>query len=139
MSNPHLERYRKMFQEAEASVEYWVAGPEIEFTEDLCRLMKEKKVSRAELARRMGTSRAYITKLLGGDANFTLATMVKLAMALDGAVHVHIADKRARTRWHDELPGQPPESGEPAGDGGAVKKPRKPRSPKASRLQEGET
>lgn len=138
MSNPHLERYSKMFQEAEASVEYWVAGPEIEFTEDLCRLMKEKKVSRAELARRMGTSRAYITKLLGGDANFTLATMVKLAMALDGAVHVHIADKRARTRWHDELPGQqPPESGEPAGDG-AVKKPRKRPPHKASRTQEGE-
>ena len=63
--------------------------------------------------------------------------MVKLAMALDGAVHVHIADKRAKTRWQDELPGQPPESGEPAG-GGAVKKPRKRPSRKASTTQEGE-
>ncbi|HEX6904028.1 MAG TPA: helix-turn-helix transcriptional regulator [Thermoanaerobaculia bacterium] len=129
--------YRKMFEEAEASVEYWIAGPELEFCEDLCRLMKEKKVSRAELARRIGTSRAYITKLLAGGANFTLTTMVKLAMALDGAVHVHIADKRARTRWHDELPGQPPESGEPAGDG-AAKKPRKRPSRKASKTQERE-
>jgi transcriptional regulator with XRE-family HTH domain len=133
----NAELYRKMFEEAEASVEYWMAGPELEFCEDLCRLMKEKKVSRAELARRIGTSRAYITKLLAGGANFTLTTMVKLAMALGGKVHVHIADKRARTRWHDELPGQPPESGEPARDG-AVKKPRKRRSPKASRPREGE-
>ena len=131
----NAELYRKMFEEAEASVEYWMAGPEIEFCEDLCRLMKEKKVSRAELARRIGTSRAYITKLLAGGANFTLTTMVKLAMALDGAVHVHIADQRARTRWHDELPGHPPESGEPAGDG-AIKKPRKRRSPKASVREE---
>ena len=34
-------------------------------------------------------------------------TMVKLAMALDGAVHVHIADRRAHSRWHDEMPGEP--------------------------------
>ena len=96
-----MDRYRKMFQEAEASVDYWAAEPVLDFTRDLCRLMEEKKMSRAELARRIGTSRAYITRLLAGSANFTLATMVKLAMAFDGVLHVHIADKRAITRWQD--------------------------------------
>lgn len=33
-----------------------------------------------------------------------LLTMVKLAMALDGALHVHIADQRAVTRWKDLSP-----------------------------------
>ena len=99
-------RYRKMFEEAESHSDYWIDGPISEFTEDLARLMKEQSVNRAELARRMGTSRAYITKMLGGNANFTLLTMVKLAMALDGAVHIHIADKRAVTRWQDTLPGK---------------------------------
>jgi plasmid maintenance system antidote protein VapI len=101
-----IERYRQMFQEAESHADYWIDGPIGEFTEDLARLMEEKEVTRAELARRMGTSRAYITKMLGGNANFTLLTMVKLAMALDGAVHIHIADKRAVTRWRDKMPGQ---------------------------------
>jgi plasmid maintenance system antidote protein VapI len=101
-----IERYRQMFQEAESHTDYWIDGPIGEFTEDLARLMEEKEVTRAELARRMGTSRAYITKMLGGNANFTLLTMVKLAMALDGAVHIHIADKRAVTRWRDKMPGQ---------------------------------
>ena len=41
-----------------------------------------------------------------GNANFTLATMVKLAMALDGALHLHIADRRAATRWYDEMPAE---------------------------------
>ena len=100
----NLERYERSFQEAETHVDYWMAIPVIEFTEDLDRLMKEKKVSRAELARRIGSSRAYITKLMGGGANFTLQTMVKLAMALDGAVHIHISDKRAITRWKDKAP-----------------------------------
>ena len=100
----NLERYGKLFKEAETHVDYWMAGPVIEFTEDLCRIMKEKRVSRAELARRIGTSRAYITRLLGGGANFTLLTMVKLAMALDGAVHIHISDKRAISKWRDKAP-----------------------------------
>jgi plasmid maintenance system antidote protein VapI len=101
---PDIEHYRQLLKEAENHVDYWMGIPIIEFTEDLCRIMKEKRVSRAELARRIGTSRAHITQLLGGGANFTLQTMVKLAMALDGAVHIHISDKRAISRWRDKAP-----------------------------------
>ena len=97
----NLERYWQAFRKAEASVDYWVAGPITEFAEDIWRLMEEQKVSRAELARRLGTSRAYVTKLLGGNANFTLHTMSKVAMALGAAVHVHVADKGMVTRWRD--------------------------------------
>jgi transcriptional regulator with XRE-family HTH domain len=104
MASKSMERYRKLFEEAETHPDYWMGIPVLEFTDDLCRIMKEKKVSRAELARRIGSSRAYITKLLGGGANFTLLTMVKLAMALDGAVHIHIADKQAISKWRDKLP-----------------------------------
>ena len=118
-----VERYRQMFEEAESHSDYWIDGPISEFTEDLSRLMKEQSVTRAELARRMGTSRAYVTKMLGGNANFTLLTMVKLAMALDGAVHIHIANKRAITRWHDTLPGE--------GGRKVRKTARKPRRPAA--------
>jgi len=107
----NLKRYQQMFEEAEASVDYWLAGPVTDFTEDLCRLMEERDISRAELARRMGTSRAYVTKLMRGNVNFTLTTMVKLAMAVGGAVHVHISDQRAVTRWRDEEPGRKKKSG----------------------------
>lgn len=100
----NLERYRHFLQEARKSVDFWVDGPITEFAEDIWRLMEEQKVSRAELARRLGTSRAYITKLLGGNANFTLHTMTKVAMALGSTVHVHVADQKAVTRWIDELP-----------------------------------
>lgn len=90
-----------MLKEAEQTVDYWVNGPIVEFTEDVCMLMEQQGVSRAELARRLGTSRAYITKLLGGDANFTLETMTKVAMALGAAVHVHLAPQDAVVRWKD--------------------------------------
>lgn len=104
--NKNLERYRQFLEEARSSVDYWVDGPITEFAEDIWRLMEEQKVSRAELARRLGTSRAYVTKLLGGNANFTLQTMTKVAMALGSTVHVHVADQKAVTRWIDELPSE---------------------------------
>lgn len=101
-----LERFRQFIHEARQSVDFWVDGPITEFAEDIWRLMEEQKVSRAELARRLGTSRAYVTKLLGGNANFTLQTMTKVAMALGATVHVHVADQKAITRWIDELPSE---------------------------------
>ena len=109
----NLERYRRFSERARTSPDYWHEIPVVEFTEDLWRLMEEQKVSRAELARRIGTSRAYITKLLGGDANFTLMTMVKLAMALGGAVHVHISDQQSYTTWQDKPRRKPSSSAEP--------------------------
>jgi transcriptional regulator with XRE-family HTH domain len=101
-----MDRFRQFVKRAESSVDYWVAGPITEFAEDVWRLMEEQKVSRAELARRLGTSRAYVTKLLGGNANFTLHTMTKVAMALGSTIHVHVADQKAVTRWIDELPSE---------------------------------
>lgn len=102
-----LDPWQGMVAEAETSIEYWLHGPVVELTEDLSRRMKEQKISRAELARRMGTSRAYITKLLSGDANFTLQTMVKLALAVNGVLHLHIADKDAAVRWNDNARPEP--------------------------------
>jgi len=101
-----MERFRDFVAKAQTSVDYWVSAPITEFIEDVWRLMEEQKVSRAELARRLGTSRAYVTKLLGGNANFTLQTMTKVAMALGSQVHVHIAGRDVLTRWIDEMPSQ---------------------------------
>jgi transcriptional regulator with XRE-family HTH domain len=45
-------------------------------------LMKKEGIKKAELARRLGKSRAYVTKILQGNANFTLDTLVQIARAL---------------------------------------------------------
>lgn len=120
-----LEKYRKFLEEVETSPDYWHEGAVLEFTLDLLHRMEEQNISRADLARRMGTSRAYITRLLGGDANFTLMTMVKLSMAVGGALHLHISDQKATTRWVDTLPGEkkaPEEAEAPARRKRAVQK-----------------
>ncbi len=95
---------RSLYEEAEKHLSYWVEGAIIDFTEELCRVMEEKGVSRAELARRIGSSPAYITKILRGNSNFTLSSMVRVARALEHEVHIHLARPYAMTRWIDELP-----------------------------------
>lgn len=95
--------FEALFARAEELPEYWSAGPEIEFTEELCRVMEEKGVSRAELARRVGSSAAYITKILRGNTNFTLATMAKFCRALGMDMRLHLAPRGSRTVWKDTL------------------------------------
>ncbi len=97
-----IARYRKMIEKAESNLDYWCESMITEFAMDLANRMEKLKLTRAELARRLGTSQAYVTKILGGNANFTLATMVKLATVLEGTLHVHIADRGVTTHWLDE-------------------------------------
>ncbi len=98
-----LDSYRNWIREIEQTPEFQFAGLETEFTEELCRVMEERAMTRAELARRAGTSPAYITKILRGSTNFTLATMAKLARALEMEVRLHLAPRGSRTIWKDEL------------------------------------
>lgn len=96
-------RYSRLLLEAEESLEYWTESVILEFTEDLARVMDEQNISRAQLARRLGTSQAYITKILSGNANFTLATMTKLVRAINSILRVHIAPEGVITHWIDEV------------------------------------
>lgn len=97
----HNRTFDDLFREARKQPAYWEEGAILEFTEELVREMERQHVSRAELARRLGTSPAYITKILRGDANFTLATMVKLARALDTELRLALAPAQSREESRD--------------------------------------
>ena len=55
---------------------------ELEITELICDLMAQEGVSRSELAKRLGKSRPYITKLLQNGNNMTLNTISDIFFAL---------------------------------------------------------
>ncbi len=58
-----------------------------EVTDLICELMDEQNVSRAELAKRLGKTRGYITQLLDGRANMTVRTISDVFLALGRAIH----------------------------------------------------
>lgn len=90
--------FRELFEAAERRPEYWEEGAILDFTEALHAAMEEQGVSRAELARRLGTSQAYVTRVLSGHANFTLKTMSKLAFALGMQLDVGLSPQGRSAR-----------------------------------------
>ena len=86
--------FKQLFEEAERMPEFWEEGAILDFTEALSVAMEEQGVTRTELARRLGTSQAYITRVLSGNANFTLKTMSKLALALGMQLDVGLSPQR---------------------------------------------
>lgn len=74
----------------ENSEAYELDALKVELCEQIYLIMEQEEVTKAELARRLQTSRAYITKLLQGSANFTLESLVKVAKALECKVSVNL-------------------------------------------------
>lgn len=76
------ERIRKEIEELYNEPAMKIESLKFDITEEISKHMAGNNISRVELAEKMGTSRAYITKMLRGDTNFTLETLVKIAGAL---------------------------------------------------------
>ena len=93
--------WRKFIAAAERDPAYWAEGAWLRFTEELLALMEAQNITRAELARRVGVSPAYITKVFRGTVNLTLETMSRLALAVGASVRLHVARLDQRTNWHD--------------------------------------
>lgn len=76
---------------------YVAEGMKLDITEEICRIMKEKNMNRSQLAERMQTSCAYITKVLRGNVNMTLLSIAKFAVALEvpvGELLMRITSRR---------------------------------------------
>jgi len=101
-----MKSFRDLFAEAEKDPAYWSERAILRVSEEIALAMERARVSRSELARRLGTSPAYVTKILRGNANFTLDTLARIARALGGEFHFHLAPLGAGTRWYDVYPGR---------------------------------
>ena len=90
--------FKELFDQAKGRDTYWAASLILDFTEGLHKMMEANGVSRSELARRLGVSPAYITKVLRGNVNFTLDSMVRLVRAAGGEVSLQVAPKAQKKR-----------------------------------------
>lgn len=77
--------------EKDRPLSYWISVARMGFENDFNRLFDELDISRAELAKRVGSSPAYVSKLLNGAAgNFQLSTMAKWARAIGAIVQIRL-------------------------------------------------
>ena len=89
----------KWFQEMAARHEkdpkYWVESMRFDFVEEVERMMEERGVNRAELARRLDSSPAYVTQMFKALFNPTLLTLAKIALAFDARVELKLVPRDA--------------------------------------------
>ena len=61
-----------------------------DFVEDILEEMERQGINRTELAKRMGKSRQYVSRVLNEDVNFTTDTLALFACAVGCKLHVSI-------------------------------------------------
>ena len=73
--------------------DYILEGLLWDINEDIAGAMERKRISRADLARRLGSSPAYVTQLLRGKRNLTLKSLTRVATALGLEVSLSLVSR----------------------------------------------
>lgn len=94
-------KYKKLLQKAQRSLAFWAQVAKRDFTDDLLNRMADEDVNQARLAELLGVSPQFVTKVLRTNANLTIETMAKIALALNAQVRIHIAPRNTSTVWRD--------------------------------------
>jgi len=101
MTDKGIEWYRSLNHDTEFLTEEAKIG----FAVCVERRLRQNGASKADLARKLGKSQAYVTKVLRGDANLTIKTMVELAHAVNSVLHLHVAPCESEVRWFEIVRG----------------------------------
>lgn len=73
----------------------------LDFSSEICERMDILGIDNAELARRLGSNQAYVTKILIGypSQTITLKTMVKFAKALESDIKIKMISEEERSTF----------------------------------------
>ncbi len=90
--------FEKLGDEIKDSFDSRLARMEIEVTERILEVMEEKKVTRAELARRLHVSPPVVTAFFRRGSNATMARLLKIADVLDLDLSIQFQGKKVDSR-----------------------------------------
>lgn len=99
---------QELIGQAKADDTYWTELALLEFSEDVIARMEHLGMSRSELAQRIDSSPAYVTKILRGSSNFTLQSMVKISRAVGCELRTHLQPAGMESHWFDLLDARKP-------------------------------
>ncbi len=78
----------------EAKIDEELHGLVTQLTNEVTWHMRERGLTRADLAARMGVSPGRVSQILGGGENLTLRTLAALATALDARFDVELSSPK---------------------------------------------
>lgn len=93
----HEEVLKPYLRDAKFRKGYEEELEKLRIVDALIRLRERHDLTQAQLAHRIGVSQPFIAKLESGEThNFSLETLVKLAVALDSELEVRFHPHRAK-------------------------------------------
>ena len=96
-SKTHREVLKSFLKKPRFRKGYEEELEKLRIVDSLIRLREHRELTQAELARKIGVSQPFIAKLESGEThNFSLETLVKLAIALDSELEVKFHPHRAK-------------------------------------------
>lgn len=100
MANSSL---KQILNEARDSGAMEIEGAKLDFAIALARLLEVSKMSRSELAKALQVSLPMVTKILRGDTNLTIETMVRAVRAAKGELQIHVAPTMSAKQRIDQV------------------------------------
>lgn len=91
--------FSKKLEEYKDDLEFRTEGVILEFNEKIVARMAEMNISRTELAKRLRVSKAFVTKLLNGNPNLTVKTMMSISDALGCELKLDIYPMQLRSTF----------------------------------------
>lgn len=74
---------------------YWVERAKLDFAVGLENQRRANKLTYKDVAEKIRSSAAYISKVFRGDSNLTIESMVKLARATGGCLEVRVVSEQS--------------------------------------------
>lgn len=99
MSNYFDDYYAK----AHKDYQYVATKTYLKVAKNVETIMSRRGLNNTELAELLGCSKPYITKILSGDVNLTIATLAKLSIALDCNLTSELVCKEDADKSEKEL------------------------------------
>ena len=83
-----ITKYDELMSAPEFRKEMAIESLVAEAAEGIAQLMAAQNLSKADVARRLNKSRAWVTQLLNGKANMTIRTLAEVTFALGGQLSI---------------------------------------------------
>jgi len=84
--------FEEMLDSMQDSFEFRLETIILDLTEQVCKRMKDKNITRTQLAQKLQVSPAAVSKILNGNPNFTIKTLLQLADALNLDLEIKFMD-----------------------------------------------
>lgn len=101
-----IKSYRALVDAAKETDKYWIENAKHDLAFGLHRQIRRSGMSNAELATKLDVKPPYISKVMRGDENLTIESMVKLVRAAGGRLHIQVADQADGIRWFSVISGK---------------------------------